>query len=170
METIKVYRADELEKHTHIKLIKTIAKSRTRSEREFASLKIDIRYFGKNQFCILGRDWYLYYRTFTDKTIEIEMLEAMNDTARVRERTIEIIASLKELLLAYPNYFFEVYLNHKSRAIYNLALKFGIIAESWSSWDDSRYFNFARFYPSPKFIEQNNGRDKKLDFKRLQFH
>lgn len=170
METIKVYRATELEKHTHIKLIKTIAKSRTRSEREFASLKLDIRYFGKNQFCILGRDWYLYYREFSNRIIEIEMLEAMNDTSRVRERTIEIISSLKELLFTYQDYTFEVYLNHKSATIYNLALKFGIIVELYSSWNDSLYFNFARFYPSPKFIEQNNDKEKKLDFKRVQFH
>jgi len=168
METIKVYRANELKKNPHIKLIKEIAHSRSRTEREFISFKLDIRHLGKNQYCILGIDWYLYYKVSSTGVIEIELLEAKKDNIRMRERAIEIITSLKELLLAYSGYIFIASLNHNSKRIYEMALRKKVIAELYSVQDDTKYFTFAKFFTHPQFVEQNGEKEKILDFKRVQ--
>ncbi len=166
MESIEIINAKKLTKH-QIDFIKSIVKSRPMEERGFDSYKLDMRHLSSRRFCVLGPDWYLYYKISFHKIIEVELLETKKENTRLGERTVELLATLKEMLRAYPEYVFCASINAKSKVLYDLATRSGFIEEISFKTEEGGLFHRVTFRPSPLFIEQNKEKEKRLDFKRI---
>ena len=101
------------------------------------------------------------FYSINEKTVNIDLLQSLDDNNTL-VHAVEMMAVLKELLLAYQNYTFKVLLNENSLRLYQMALKKGYIKTLYFNEHRLRYYTMCTFIISESYKTEFASRENKI--------